>query len=82
MKASSKKKIERFPNEGLVGLQVEAIDRETSSSLSAKIIEATNSYIKASFDNGKFGEIIRTFRRDTATQLGGNFKLNLEAILA
>ena len=82
MNAITKKKIERFPNLGLIGMQVEAIDRETSASFTAKIVEATNSYIMAEFSNGKYGDILRKFRRDTATQMGGSLKLNLEAVLA
>lgn len=81
MKASIKKQFERIPNEKLEGLGVNAINRNSGDILQVAILSATSSIIVASFKD-KFQETTLKFRRDKGTQLGGDYRLDVESILA
>jgi len=79
MKATLKKRIERLSNHIFLGRSITATHREHGASVAGEIIEATGREIVVSFDNGRFEPFIRRFRRDTGTEFGGSFRLNLSA---
>ena len=81
MNASTKKHIERLDNGSFLGRTLTAIHRDNGATLGGTVVEATNREILVEFDNGKFEPTVRKFRRDTGTEMGGDFRLDLAILV-
>ena len=81
MKPSVKRLIEKANAKDFIGKEVSAVHWENGTVIEGVVESASNREIVVAFPNGKFPPRVRRFRRESGTELGGSFHLNLPDLL-
>ena len=81
MKPSIKRLIEKANAKDFMGKVVSAVHWENGIAIEGVVVSASNREIVVAFPNGKFPPRERRFRRESGTELGGSFHLNLADLL-
>ena len=81
MKPSVKRLIEKANTKDFLGKLVSAVHWDNGDVIEGTVVSASNSLLIVAFPNGKFPPKERKFRRESGTELGGVFHLNLSDLL-